>query len=88
MNQSIGSGAYQCEMQTSWAYTSAEDGVNAVIYSCVCICINPLVIYMLSAPFKCPLAYSFLSMKLSITPAEVSGYSLRTTSPLAIKVLG
>ena len=35
-----------------------------------------------------PLAYNFLSMKLSITPAVVSGYSLRTTSSLAMKVLG
>ena len=36
----------------------------------------------------CPLAYNFLSMKLSITPAVVSGYSLRTTSSLAMKVFG
>ena len=35
-----------------------------------------------------PLAYNFLSMKLSITPAAVSGYSLRTTSSLVIMVLG
>lgn len=32
--------------------------------------------------------YNPLSMKLSITPAEVSGYSLRATSSLSMNVFG
>jgi hypothetical protein len=35
-----------------------------------------------------PLVYNFLSMKLSITPAEVSGYSLSITSSSSTNVLG
>ena len=35
-----------------------------------------------------PFAYNLLSMKLSITPAGVRGYSLRTTSSFSMNVLG
>ena len=64
--------------------------MDAVIPSRVCVCVYKIPSDIHVAPLNrhCPLAYNFLSMKLSITPTEVSGYSLRTTSSLTTKVLG
>jgi len=49
VHQPIGPGAYQCEILTSRAYTSAEDNTNAVVPNGIYVCTNPLVIYMFLA---------------------------------------
>jgi len=87
MDQPIGSGASECEMLTSRAYTLAE-GMRTPWFPAVYVRLLPGNIHVIPHKQHCPLAYNLLSMKLSITPAEVSGYSLSSTSSLAIKVLG